>query len=300
MTGSDSGSSKAPAAELEITPALVRSLLAEQHPDLARRPLSYFSSGWDNENYRLGHDLLVRLPRRRLGAALIEHEQRWLPQLEGRLPIRIPTPSRVGRPGPGFPWSWSVVPFLPGRDALHEPPVSRARIIGQLCDFLTALHQPAPPEAPFNGVRGIPLADRHERTCAALDQAAATVPDTLRLQALWARAVAAPAHAGPPRWLHGDLHPGNILCLDDRITAVLDWGDLTAGDPSCDYWVAWAFLDGRERLAFRRRLAIDEAAWLRSIGWAISIGLALVTMTDDQPAYNGLGRRAIRAVLAGE
>lgn len=298
MTGAVGSCSNAPAAEVELSPSVVRALLEEQHPDLAGQPLEFFSSGWDNEHYRLGEDLLVRLPRRRVAAPLIEHEQRWLPELGPLLPVRVPTPIRVGRPGAGFPWAWSVVPLLPGRDALHHPPADRSRVVDQLSHFLIALHQPAPPEAPFNPVRGVPLAARDERTTAALGRAESILPDTDRLAERWSDALAASSYPGPPLWLHGDLHPGNVLCLGGPITGILDWGDVTAGDPSCDYWVAWGLLDRDERSAFRARLAIDDAAWLRSMGWAISIGLALITMTDDQPAYNRLGHRAISAVLA--
>jgi aminoglycoside phosphotransferase (APT) family kinase protein len=64
-----------PAAELEITLDLVQRLLAEQHPNLAYLPLTLIDTGWDNVMYRLGEHLAVRLPRRQLGANLIEREQ---------------------------------------------------------------------------------------------------------------------------------------------------------------------------------------------------------------------------------
>lgn len=287
----------APTAEVDITPDLVRSLLAEQHPDLAGRSLTAFAAGWDNEHYRLGEDLLVRLPRRRASARLIENEQRWLPSLQPHLPVPVPVPVRVGRPGPGFPWAWSIVPWLEGRSLLDRPPTDRSSFVTQLCTFLTHLHRPASPEAPRNPVRGVPLVDRDRRTLDAGDRAGGVVGHLDELLARWRDAVDAPPHDGPARWLHGDLHPGNILWHDSRITGIVDWGDITAGDPSCDYWVAWAFLEPAERQRFRRRLAIDDAAWRRSRGWAITIGLALVTMTDDQPLYNRLGHRALREVL---
>lgn len=289
----------APAAEVAIDTALVRSLLAEQHPDLAGLPLTAFAAGWDNEHFRLGEHLLVRLPRRPAAAPLIEHEQRWLPVLGPVLPVPVPVPVRVGRPGPRFRWSWSVVPWLDGRNALHDGPDDRSRLVTQLCAFLSQLHHPAPDDAPANPVRGVRLADRHERTLDAADRATGVVERREELLDLWQRAVDAPAHTGPPLWIHGDLHPGNILWKDGEISGVVDWGDITAGDPSCDYRVVWGLLDAAERDRFRRHLAIDEAAWLRSRGWAITIGLALVTTTDDQPDYNRLGHRALRAALAG-
>src|SRR5262245_60720364 len=98
-----------PAADVAIDRSLIQSLLREQHADLAQLPLTAVGEGWDNQLFRLGDELAVRMPRRAASAALIEHEQRWLPHLSERLPLPVPVPFRVGRPGCGFPWSWSIV-----------------------------------------------------------------------------------------------------------------------------------------------------------------------------------------------
>jgi len=99
---------------------------------------------------RLGDDLAVRLPRRAAAAALIEHEQRWLPELAPRLPLAVPAPFRAGRPGRGYPWSWSVTPWLPG-DVIARADVADPRdLADQLARFLRALHRPAPADAPAN------------------------------------------------------------------------------------------------------------------------------------------------------
>src|SRR5215469_16639135 len=97
-----------PAAEVDISTDLVRRLLREQHPDLARLPVEFLANGWDNVMFRLGADLAVRLPRRTLGAEILVHEQRWLPLLAARLPLPIPYPERAGLPALGYPWPWSV------------------------------------------------------------------------------------------------------------------------------------------------------------------------------------------------
>ncbi|MGC4773433.1 phosphotransferase [Micromonospora sp. DT44] len=149
-----------PAAEVSVSVELVRGLLDQQHPDLADLPIEILANGWDNLVCRLGEELLVRLPRRAVAAELIAHEQRWLPELAGRLPLPVPAPLRVGQPTIRYPWSWSVVPFFPGRvAALSQPddPWSAAVTLG---GFLDALHIPAPPEAPVNPFRGIPLVGR--------------------------------------------------------------------------------------------------------------------------------------------
>ena len=131
-----------PAAEVTIDTSVVRALLQEQHADLAHLSLIEVGEGWDNKLFRLGEDLAVRLPRRAASAALIEHEQRWLPRLSPRLPLPVPAPIRVGRPGCGFPWSWSVVRWFPGQSALLAPPRGLRRRPSLWVDFFARSTNP--------------------------------------------------------------------------------------------------------------------------------------------------------------
>ena len=149
-----------PAAEVEVSADLVRRLLAGQHPDLARLPVEFLANGWDNELYRVGDGLVARLPRRALGAQIIKNEQRWLPGLAPRLPLPIPYPERTGVPGHGYPYSWSVVPYLPGVPAAQATSFDPAGAAAAVGGFLGALHVPAPADAPANPFRGVPLAER--------------------------------------------------------------------------------------------------------------------------------------------
>jgi aminoglycoside phosphotransferase (APT) family kinase protein len=110
-----------PPAEAVIDAALVRALIDEQHADVAHLTLNDLGEGWDNRLFRLGEDFLVRVPRRAVAATLVEREQRWLPRLAPSLPLPIPVTLRAGRPGCGFPWPWSIVPWFPGRSALGAP-----------------------------------------------------------------------------------------------------------------------------------------------------------------------------------
>ena len=149
-----------PAAEVEVSADLVRRLLADQHPDLARLPVEFLANGWDNELYRVGDGLVARLPRRALGAEIIKNEQRWLPGLAPRLPLPIPYPERTGVPAHGYPYSWSVVPYLPGVPAAQASSFDPAGAAAAVGGFLGALHVPAPADAPANPFRGVPLAER--------------------------------------------------------------------------------------------------------------------------------------------
>ncbi len=140
-----------PAAEIEVTDDLVRRLLAEQHPDLADRPLSLVANGWDNVIFRLGDDLVVRLPRRQLAADLVLHEQRWLPELATRLPLAVPAPLRGGLPTTDYPWHWTIAPWFDG-DVAADAALDDAMIEAQrLGAFLAALHVDAPDGAQDDG-----------------------------------------------------------------------------------------------------------------------------------------------------
>jgi aminoglycoside phosphotransferase (APT) family kinase protein len=291
-----------PAAEIDIDEALVRSLLRVQHPDLAGRPLIPLAFGWDNVLFRLGHDLLVRLPRRALAAPLVAHELRWLPELAPLLPLPIPAPVRAGVPSPEYPWSWTIVPWFEGTTALAQPPVDPEATASSLGSFLAALHQPAPPDAPANPFRGVPLTDRQERFDESLELLDGRV-DAPRMRALWADLCSADPWPGPPVWVHGDVHPGNLIVAGGALVAVADWGDLTAGDPASDLAGAWMLLPASARPTFRSAAGahrpLDDHTWARARAWALALGAVILANSADNPAYAGLGERTLAAALAG-
>ena len=301
-----------PIAEVRVDTALVARLIRAQHPDL-HGPLRLVESGWDNVIYRLGERLSVRLPRRALAAPLVQNEQRWLPAIAERLPVPIPVPVRVGRPTSYYPWSWSITPWFDGIAAAEVPVQARAAIARELAEVVAAMHVPAPPpdapaerRAPHSPVRGVPLATR---TDAVLDRlASGSIPHADAVRDLWLRAVAVAPWAGDPLWLHGDLHPGNVLltgATPPQLAAVLDFGDLTAGDPATDLAAGWLFFDAPARAVFRARH--DELAgpdrgatadtWRRAVGWAITQGTAMVAHSDDNPRMAALGRHVLEQVL---
>lgn len=292
-----------PAAEVEVTPALVRRLLTTQHPDLAHLPVTLMANGWDNVIFRLGTDLIARLPRRELGASLIAHEQKWLPVLAPALPLPVPAPVRISKPAGDYPWPWSVVPFLPGHVAAEHPPADPAVAAASLGRFLAALHVPAPQDAPANAFRGIPLAGRDAVTRAGL----VSLGDLIDQQAAefaWRSALAIPTWDGDPVWLHGDLHPANILVHQGEISGVIDFGDLTSGDPATDLAVAWMMFGAAQRDMFRdayaaaARHSVGADLWARAMGWALALGVVMLAHSADNPLIAGVGRRTVRAVLA--
>lgn len=287
-------SDRTPSAEIEIGPALVRSLLLDQHPDLARLPIAPLGHGWDNAMFRLGSELVIRLPRRTASANLLHNEQRWLPDLAPRLPIPVPSPLRCGEPACGYPFGWSVLPWFAGEAADLAPP--DADQAEPLVDFLRALHQAAPESAPTNDARGVPLAKR-ERSLEArfLRLRERTDRITPAIAALWRDALRAPA-AGGAVWLHGDLHPRNVLVEDGRLSAIVDWGDVTAGDAATDLASFWMLFEERStREAAIRCYAPDEDMIRRARGWAIVFAAVLLdTGLADEPRHAQIGDDTFR------
>lgn len=254
--------------------------------------------GWDNVIFRLGDGLAVRVPRRVEGARLILNEQRWLPGLADRLPLPVPTPVHAGTPGAGYPWAWSVVPWIDGTAIEHHAVPDWLTVAEQLGAFLAAMHQPATADAPRNPYRGVPLADRSERLAQSLD-ALRDVADRARVEARWAELVETPPRDGPPLWLHGDLHGLNLLAGDDgTLSGVIDFGDMTAGDRATDLSVAWIVLPADVRDRFRQTAGahhpVDDDTWARARGWALCLGVAHLG-GDDRIAP--MGRRAVAAAL---
>jgi len=289
-----------PSAEASIDSSLVRELLRAQHADLASLTLVDIGEGWDNRVFRLGRSLAVRMPRREASAVLIEQEQRWLPQLSARLPLPVPVPIRTGRPGCGFPWSWSVVPWMRGQSALLAPsdPMRMATALGK---FLRELHQPAPSDAPLNPWRGIPLAARDQTLRKHLRQLQGLVDQKAVLR-VWERALPTPPWPGPPLWIHGDLHPANLLVTRERLSAVIDFGDLAAGDPATDLSVMWMLLPASARPAFLISARgpfnpCNEDTLMRARGWALALGLSWLATSRNDEAMRAIARTAIDAAL---
>lgn len=289
-----------PAAEFTIDEDGVRRLLHSDVPHFADLPLKRIAEGWDNVTWRLGTDLAVRLPRRRRALELIRHEQQALPVLAPRLAaigVRTPLPVHIGAPSSEFPWPWSVVPWIEGVPALDRAMSGNATWAARLARALDALHQTTT-AAPHNPVRGIPLAQRDERIRRFLDELERPLGDALTQ--IWEEALRAPA-ATERVWIHGDLHPGNIVLHGDDLAGLIDFGDVTAGDPSYDLAIAWEAFDSRGRDTFRATTGdrYDGATWVRARGWAAAIAAILLSQSDDRAEYRALGARTATEVLRG-
>ncbi|MCJ7737906.1 MAG: aminoglycoside phosphotransferase family protein, partial [Anaerolineae bacterium] len=255
-----------PATNADINASLVGRLVAAQFPqwaDLAIRPVDF--DGWDNTTFHLGEDMTVRLPSAEMYAPQVVKEHRWLPRLAPLLPLPIPVPLAMGVPADGYPWHWSVYPWIEGEDAAIERIADLPQFATTLAQFLVALQRidPAggPPAGRHNFYRGglLTVYDAETRRASvALDGKI----DTDLATAVWETALRAAWHASPV-WVHGDVAAGNLLVKEGRLSAVIDFGCSCVGDPACDLTIAWTLLSGESREAFRAALPLDDATWAR-------------------------------------
>jgi aminoglycoside phosphotransferase (APT) family kinase protein len=282
---------------------LVRSLVREQHPDLAGLELREVDGGWDNQLWRLGDELAVRMPRTERAPSLLRKEHRWMPVLAPLLPLPVPALVRIGEPSDRFPGPWTITTWVPGEPA-DRTPVIHPNAADRLAGFLSALHRPAPAEAPANPDRGVPLTTLtydFEELPQAVNGLGGAVRD------VWHEAVSAPEWQGPPVWLHGDLHPANVVVADGTLAGVLDFGELCAGDPATDLSAAWLLLPSGAAPRFLDAYGnADEAMVRRARGWAVlrAIGLIGIGQAGDlglpggKTTWGPAGRSALDRVLS--
>jgi aminoglycoside phosphotransferase (APT) family kinase protein len=274
---------------------LVRTLLKEQHPDLADLELQEVDGGWGNQMWRLGDDLAVRMPRAHGSPELLRKEHQWVPDLAARLPLPVPSPLRLVDPSDRFPRSWMITTWVHGQPADHAP-ITDPAAADVLADFLKALHTEAPADAP--------VSDRTTLSPSpSFDEVQAYVGRADEISAVWEDALAAPQWDGAPVWVHGDLHPANVVVADGMLTGVVDFEEIGAGDPATDLASAWILLPEAER--FLDAYGADAATVRRARGWAVTRALFLIAMgiNGEQGIPGGkthwgpVGREALDRVL---
>lgn len=287
---------------MKIDETLAARLVAAQFPqwaDLPVRPVT--PAGWDNRSFRLGDDMVVRLPSAAAYSQQVEKEQRWLPRLAPQLPLPVPVPLAMGAPDKSYPWPWSVYRWLPGAPTVVAPIADLPRFAAALAEFLAALQSidsadgPAPGPHCFH--RGGPLTIYDGETRRAIAGLEGVI-DTAAATALWESALAATWREAPI-WFHGDIATGNLLVRDGALAAVIDFGLCGVGDPACDLAIAWTRFDGESREAFRARLGIDDACWARGRGWALWKALIVVAaLPGANPGEIETSRRVLGEIFA--
>lgn len=294
------GAARMHADDIETDVALIRGLLSGQFPQWMDLPISRVTSyGTDNDIYRLGDQLAVRLPRRPGWAvAQVQLEARWLPKLAPQLPLALPVQVAMGHPAERYPFHWAVYEWLPGSDAngtigdLNQAAVDLAGFVTALRRVDTTGAHPRIPHA-----RGGPLAEADEMVRSSVAQLGNRIDGDAVLRS-WAESLSAPEWDRPDVWVHGDLLPGNLLVADGRLSAVIDFGGLNVGDPACDLQPAWNIFTGDSRQRFRAELGADDASWLRGRGWALQAVIGISDYWDTNPGIVAQCSHALAQVLA--
>lgn len=299
--------------EIPIDTGLVRALIDHAMPGYAGVPVRRLdATGSTNALFRLGEDLLVRLPRQPGGSATVAKEARWMPVLAPWLPVSVPEVVAVFEPDCGYPERWSVTRWIDGDHPEVVTPQTRADprredLAADLAEVVRALRLADVPSAAVSDpdlrwYRGEPLATLDGVTRRNIERCRALGDFELDLDAaerVWDEAVTLPGATDrpAPRWYHGDLAAENLLVCDGRLTAVLDFGGLAIGDPAVDLSVAWEVLDPPAREIFRSKLGVDDATWLRGRAWALAITVMIwyywSTMPQRRASRIAIGRNVL-------
>jgi aminoglycoside phosphotransferase (APT) family kinase protein len=264
-----------------ISTEMVRRLVKQQFPQWGDMPIvAVVPGGWDNRTFRLGNDMLVRMPSAAAYAPQAEKEHQWLPRLAPFLPLPIPTPLALGAPSRDYPWQWSILSWIEGQaaslDLIHNL-VSFARALAQ---FLTAFQRapaaggPVPGQSNF--YRGGAIQIYEAETVEAINAISGQIDASAALS-IWHKAIAS-SWQREPVWLHGDLALSNLIVRDGCLAGVIDFGNMAIGDPACDLTIAWTAFDEASRENFRATLQLDENTWARAKGWAL--WKAAITVAD--------------------
>ena len=281
-----------------ITPELARKLIAEQFPEFSHLAIkSVEKQGHDNRTYRLGNDILIRMPTAESYALKVPKEQKLLPKLAPYFQVRIPSPLKMGSPTHYYPFPFSIYAWLPGQSlnllVLSED--MQLKLAFDLATFLKELKSIRTVVGPLPGQHNWWRGDHVSVYDQGAQKQMAQLHDVIDLEkakALWEKACQTRWHK-PPVWIHGDVAIGNILLKHDQLSAIIDWGGMTMGDPACDVVIAWTYFHGKSREIFIREVGLDEDTWLRARAWALWKATFELCQLHDKNSLDALVHRKI-------
>lgn len=273
--------------KMDINHKLVCQLISSQFPqwrNLVVRPVD--KSGWDNRTFHLGADMLVRLPSAAHYANQVEKEQKWLPKLASQVPNKIPVPLAMGMPDENYPWKWSIYRWIEGETVASSPELDLQILAKDLANFLIAFQaidpKGGPAAGPQNFYRGGPVTVYDSETMQAVIALKDRVDANLVTE-IWKLGCSQP-WMGQPVWVHGDISAGNLLVNNNRLDAVIDFGQLCIGDPACDLVIAWTLFDSDSRKVFHDVLSPEPGTWARARSWALWKALIVMLKSDQTNA----------------
>lgn len=277
-------------------------LIAEQFPEYAGLTITDIEKqGHDNRTYRLGDDMLIRMPTAQYYAEKVAIEQELLPRLAQHLSIQIPTPIKMGKPSEYYPYPFSIYKWLSGRsiNLLTLTDQEKEQLAFDIAKFLKelqAINVDGPKPGQHNCYRGdhVSVYDEGARTqIAELDG----IIDTSKALGLWNKACETKWDK-PPVWIHGDFAVGNMLMDGGKLSAIIDFGGTAVGDPACDLVIAWTYLSGKAREIFMKEMDMDQDTWLRASAWALwKATFELCQISDKTSLEAILQKRIIEDVI---
>lgn len=288
--------------QLNIDVALVRHLVATQFPkwkDLSIRQV--MPGGWDNRTFHLGEDMLIRLPSASGYAAQVEKEHKWLPRLAPHLPLSIPVPLEMANPSDVYPWKWSIYRWLEGDTVASTPIADLGKFAVSLAQFLVALQKVDATGGPLPGPHSFYRGGMLSVYDADIRRAIVNLKDKIDISAalkVWETALAT-SWNHMAVWVHGDISAGNLLTRVGELCAVIDFGQLTVGDPACDLAITWTLFEGKSREVFRTMLPFDAETWARARAWTLWKALLTAAgFTNPNNSESMQCWRIIKEVLA--
>lgn len=288
-----------------VSISLVHQLIEQQFPHWAHLEIKPIEPGGiDNKTFRLGSDMLIRLPSEIQYAQQVEKEQYWLPQLASYLSLPIPEPKALGKPISKYPWHWSIYKWIEGESVNNIPlqNVSLTKIAHQLVHFLKELHSIKTTRGPGPGLhnfyRGGNLVHYDKQARIAIEKLK-NIIDADAAIAVWEKALSSKWNKKPV-WVHGDLSSGNMLAQKSKLVAIIDFGCMAIGDPACDLVIAWTLLKDKSRKIFISMLDIDDDTWTRARGWALWKALITLDALKDKKSVKALKQKKIIADVLKE
>lgn len=233
----------------------------------------------------------------------LKKEHVWLKRL-APLPLQIPKPLALGIPGKGYPCNWSIFNWIDGDTATANQLFNDHRAAKDIAEFIKDLQlvntDGGPKSGLHNNYRGVPLIERDKLTKEAILKLETEFEPSALLK-IWEAALDVPAWTSAPVWLHGDIHSENMLTINNRLNAVIDFGLSGVGDPACDLMVGWTQFNPKARNTFRKSMEVDAATWERGKGWALSWAvIALAHHIYSNPFLARTSRNTINQIISSQ